>query len=437
MNQLNLPEFRVLKVEENEQKDLKFTVEAIKPIVSCPECGNEDCYKHAPMERFVRDLNMFNQRVGIVVKGNRYKCKQCGKTFTEKFYSIDDRDKITIRLKEHIKELSLKEPFKKIGDIYTISPTTVKRIFNEYVEEQERAMIFETPRVLGIDEVHLNKKMRCIFTDIEKLKILDMLPNRSKKDVIKFLSKVPDLHKVEVVTMDMWRPYKDSITETIPKAHLVVDKYHVVQYVNKALDTVRKSFRETLSPQQRKQLMRDRFVLLRNKEDLIPADRLNRDIWFTVFPTLRTAYYIKEGLRDMYLCETKQQALAYYKEWKSSIPADMKPFIEVASIFDNWNTEIFNYFDHFVTNAFTESRNNSIKEIEKRGRGYSFEVLRAKILFGTRATIRPKYDKDNGYMRIGKMTLNSFNFDYSEPQLEEGFGVSIPQLLEVIERDDF
>ena len=43
MNQLNLPEFRVLKVEENEQKDLKFTVEAIKPIVSCPECGNEDC----------------------------------------------------------------------------------------------------------------------------------------------------------------------------------------------------------------------------------------------------------------------------------------------------------------------------------------------------------------------------------------------------------
>lgn len=436
MNQLNLPEFRVLKVEENEQKDLKFTVEAITPIISCPECGNEDCYKHAPMERFVRDLNMFNQRVGIIVQGNRYKCKQCSKTFTEQFHSIDDRDKITLRLKDHIKELSLKEPFSRIADIYAISPTTVKRIFNEYVEEQEQSMIFETPRVLGIDEVHLNKKMRCVFTDIEKLKILDMLPKRNKKDVIKFLSKVPDIHKVEVVTMDMWRPYKDSIAETIPKAHLVVDKYHVVQYINKALDTVRKSFRETLSPQQRKQLMRDRFVLLRNKEDLIPADRLNRDIWFTVFPTLRTAYYIKEGLRDMYLCETKQQALAYYKEWKSSIPADMKPFIEITSIFDNWNTEIFNYFDHFVTNAFTESRNNSIKEIEKRGRGYSFEVLRAKILFGTRATIRPKYDKDNGYMRIGKMTLNSFNFDYSEPQLEEGFGVSIPQLLKVIERDE-
>jgi len=78
MNQLNLPEFRVLKVEENEQKDLKFTVEAITPIVSCPECGNEDCYKHASMERFVRDLNMFNQRVGIIVQGNPF-IKQCCK----------------------------------------------------------------------------------------------------------------------------------------------------------------------------------------------------------------------------------------------------------------------------------------------------------------------------------------------------------------------
>jgi len=440
MNQLNLPEFRVLKVEENEQKDLKFTVEAIRPIASCPECGNEDCYKHAPMERFVRDLNMFNQRVGIVVKGNRYKCKECGKTFTEQFHSIDDRDKITLRLKEHVMSISLKEPFAKIAETYAISPTTVKRLFNEYVAKQEQTMIFETPRVLGIDEVHLNKQMRAVFTDIERLKVLEMLPKRNKKDVIKFLSQIPDIHKVEVVTTDMWQPYKDATIETMPNAHLVIDKFHVLQYANRALDSTRKAFKDSLTTKQRRQLMRDRFVLLKNKEDLTVAEKMNRDIWFSTFPTLRTAYYIKENLRDMYLCETKYQATEYFKVWKSSIPNDMKFFLEIATIIDNWHTEIFNYFDHRVTNAFTESINNLIKHIEKRGRGYSFEVLRAKVLFGTNATIRPKYDKDNGYNRIGKITMNSFdfsNFDYSEPQLKEGFGVSVPQLLNVIERDEF
>lgn len=97
----------------------------------------------------------------------------------------------------------MERPFANIADEFSISSTTVKRIFSKYVEKQEQTMIFETPQVLGIDKIHLNKRMRCVFTDIEKLKILDMLHSRNEKDVIKFLSKIPDIHKVEVVTMNM------------------------------------------------------------------------------------------------------------------------------------------------------------------------------------------------------------------------------------------
>lgn len=205
-----------------------------------------------------------------------------------------------------------------------------------------------------------------------------------------------------------------------------------MQYINKALDTIKKSFSKTLKPQQRKQLMRDRFVLLRNKEDLIPADRLNRDIGFTMLSTLHIAYYIKKGLRNMYLCKTKQQAIAYHKEWKSYIPHDMKPFIEVASIIDNWHTEVFNYFDYFVINAFTESINNTIKEIAKHGRNYSFEVVRAKVLFGTKATVKSKFGEqsfgpiDN---TIGNILYGSF--DFSRPKLIKGFGVSFHTYLKL------
>ena len=46
------------------------------------------------------------------------------------------------------------------------------------------------------------------------------------------------------------------------------------------------------------------------------------------------------------------------------------------------------------TNAYTESINNVIKSIEKAGKGYSYEVLRAKVLYGTTATKRPKFTKD-------------------------------------------
>jgi hypothetical protein len=54
---------------------------------------------------------------------------------------------------------------------------------------------------------------------------------------------------------------------------------------------------------------------------------------------------------------------------------------------DNWHDEIFNYFDKRLTNAYTESINSIIRQVERMGRGYSFEALRAKILL-MRTSIR-------------------------------------------------
>lgn len=429
MNELNLPEFKVIEIQDNEH-DILFTVEAIEPPKACYECGSISYYKHGKTDRFVRDRHFYDKRVGIIVKGNRYKCRDCGATFSEKYSSIDERDKITNRLRKHIKYESLKHPFATIAEEYSISPTTVKRIFNEFVEQKERYMVFKAPRVLGIDEVHLNKQMRAVFTDIEDLKVLDMLKDRNKQTIIKFLKKIPDKQTIEIVTTDMWQPYKDAINEVLPHAKQIVDKFHVIQYGSKAMESSRKAFRSTLTDKQRKQLMHDRFVLLKNKEDLLPQEQLNRDIWFVTFPTLKVAYDLKEGLRDMYLCETREEAEEYFKQWKKSIPEDMTSFKDVAKMINNWHTEIFNYFDNRLTNAFTESINNLIKHIEKRGRGYSFEVLRVKVLFGTKATNKPRF----GEQGFTHMDISNY---FNPPALTEGFGVSIPQLLEIIERDGF
>jgi len=55
------------------------------------------------------------------------------------------------------------------------------------------------------------------------------------------------------------------------------------------------------------------------------------------------------------------------------------------------------YFDHPVTNAYTESLSNLIHVMNRRGRGYSFEALRAKILFAEGAhkhkNSRPKFER--------------------------------------------
>ena len=68
---------------------------------------------------------------------------------------------------------------------------------------------------------------------------------------------------VQYVAMDMWKPYRDAVTDVIPQAKVVVDKFHVVRMANDSMERVRKSMKADLTLKQKRGLMHDRFVLLR------------------------------------------------------------------------------------------------------------------------------------------------------------------------------
>ena len=84
--------------------------------------------------------------------------------------------------------------------------------------------------------------------------------------------------------------------------------------------------------------------------------------------------------------ETKEEAWGKYLTWEASIPDELaKPFRPVKTAFRNWKPYILNYFDDDrVTNAFTESFNAKIRRVYRDGRSYTFERLRAKVLFSDR-----------------------------------------------------
>jgi len=58
-------------------------------------------------------------------------------------------------------------------------------------------------------------------------------------------------------------------------------------------------------------------------------------------------------------------------------------FKELITAVENWKPEILNYFDSGATNAYTEAANGMAKIANRNGRGYSFDVIRAKIIYGS------------------------------------------------------
>jgi hypothetical protein len=167
---------------------------------------------------------------------------------------------------------------------------------------------------------------------------------------------------------------------------------------NDALERVRKSLRESLTPKQRRGLMHDRFVLLKRERDLNDQERLLMDGWTKNYPALGEAYRLKEDFYGIYEAGTPEEAMRRYEAWYRAISTEIRPYFhDLIRAFNNWQPFILNYFEHPVTNAYTESLNSLIRVMNRLGRGYSFEALRAKILFTegihSRKQARPKFER--------------------------------------------
>src|SRR5699024_5700450 len=252
INMLNLPNFRILDMKESEY-DYRFLVEstALSPS-HCPKCGTiANLYKHGKKQQLFFDMPMHAKRVGIYVNRQRYKCRDCNETFFENLAEMDVNRTVTNRLIDWIQEESLEKPFTSVADEIGVDEKTVRNIFNDYVAELEAQTEFRTPKWLGLDEVHLLKNYRFVVTDVENKSVIDILRKRNKNVIISYLSKLKDIDKVELVAMDMWRPYKDAVKMVIPHAKIVIDKFHVVKLANEALENIRKANRQNVSAKER------------------------------------------------------------------------------------------------------------------------------------------------------------------------------------------
>jgi transposase len=236
--------------------------------------------------------------------------------------------------------------------------------------------------------------------------------------------------------MDMWNPYKTAVKTVLPKAKIVVDKFHVVKMANECLEKVRKELRSTLTSTQRKVLKNERYVLLKRRHDLTVHETINMEAWTKSFPILGEAYELKEAFYSIWDIDDKETAKVVLEAWVKSIPDSIKQAFEpLTTALSNWCDEVFNYYEFKATNAYTESLNSIIRQTDRIGRGYSFDVIRVKILYsrGIRKPSKPKYE-DN-LKRFDNVLYN--NYDHIDEPITiyggEDYGADMSTILQKLE----
>ena len=429
-------EFKVLERHEV-GNCITYVLEPISKPTCCPDCQDTNFIQHGVQSRKARDLNEFNKLVGLVIKGHRYRCKTCGKTWVDTYKSIDDAAKMTNRMRDYIINQCLQTTFTDIKKELDISLTAIEKIFAKYAEEMESQRQIVAPRILGMDETMLNGIYRGMYVDVENRRIIDITADRKQRTVRQWLALLPEKERTECATIDMWGSYKDALTMEMPNVFIVIDKFHVIKHLNEALDTIRKKYTSELSDKERRHIKGNRWLLLTNSEEIegMNAIRLH-DILYS-FPKLKEPYEIKERFRDIYLfSKTREEAEQAFEEWKTTIN-DYPEYLAFADTVENWRTEIFNYFDFRFTNAVTESLNKVSKEISAQGRGYNFNVLRAKLLYRNEAAKPAKFAYHEP-QRPSTGVMQDMTFTFMTPffgkkkSVEVGAGTDIDILSEQI-----
>jgi transposase len=180
--------------------------------------------------------------------------------------------------------------------------------------------------------------------------------------------------------------------------------------------------------------MRERFVLLKRRGDLSMPEEISFSSWTKNFPVLGEAYALKESFYGIWDNQNRSQAEKACLAWKAEISPKLQPhFAPLLTAIDNWWDEIFNYFEHPITNAYTESLNSLIRVMNRLGRGYSFDALRAKILFteGIQKVKRPNY-------RRQPLPAAAFGRSVAVPLPEPiNYGADISTIAQLLGGEDF
>lgn len=426
MNILNLPEWEVLNVAEGDHDyviEAKYTHEP----EACSKCGVVgELYRHGIKKQRFMDLPIHGKRVGLIVHRQRYHCRACKKTTFQPLPDMNKQHAISERLLLYIGKEAMRRTFVSVADDTGIHERTVRRLFSQEVARLETEVRFETPRYLGIDEVHLVRKARCILTNVEQRTVIDMLTTRTKDVVSRYLHRMPDRQYVELVAMDMWQPYRDAVRDIMPQAVVVIDRFHVIRLAVQGMDTVRKETRAHLTSRQVRTLKRDRYILFHRAKELDEQDRFILETWIGQFPMLGKAYQLKEQFCDLWDIKDKQEAEDSYDAWRESIPDDLKPaFKPLTTAVGNWKGEIFAWWDYPVTNAYTEALAGLVKLTNRIGRGYSFKAIRAKLIYSNLPIVhRPVFDRSLKeklpFVTLGEVKNFGVKFSTLSAMLEKG-----------------
>ena len=365
----------------------------------CHNCGilfDDKFEKHGFITSNIKIPDVSGYKTILRLHKQRYLCNHCNKAFTLKTNIVDYGCFISKNTKWKIaKDLKEKRSEKDIAIANNVSPNTVERVMDSYYNTNKLYKNY-LPEVLSFDEFKSVKSadgaMSFNLCNGKTGKIIDIVENRQLNYLLKYFSYYTHQARcnVKFIIIDMYSPYISLILKLFPNASIIIDKFHLVQLISRALNKTRINIMKKDKKNYNK-LKRYWKLLLKSR------DELDCSHWrkFTCFNELMTEFDVVNYLTK--INEELDNTYQLYQDLFNSIKNKNFKLLNITLNNDygviseymktsiktikEYLPYIKNTFKNKYNNGFIEGNNNFIKVLKRIAFGFrSFRRFKARIM---------------------------------------------------------
>ena len=375
----------------------------------CPKCGtcyDEKIEKHGFKNSLNKIPSVSKLNTYLSLDKQRYYCNNCNRTFTCTTKIVNYGCNISNNTKHSIAvDLIKKRSEKDIAIDNNVSPNTVERIIDSYYQLDDKVYKNFLPKVLSFDEFKSVKSadgaMSFQVCNGKTGKIIDIVEDRKLNNLMKYFSRYSRSSRmnVEVVIIDMYVPYISLIKAMFPNALIVIDKFHLIELISRALNKARiktmKKNKDNYNKLKRywKNILKSRFELncstwkkypcfndLTTEQDIV-------DYLVSLDSELEETYQVYQDLLYAFQNNNFNVLDATLNKKFNNLSEYMKTSIKTLKGYIEYIKNTFNTGYH---NGYAEGNNNFIKVLKRIAFGFrSFTRFKARIMI-CKGLINPK-----------------------------------------------
>jgi transposase len=350
----------------------------------CSECRRSSPGYDRQPERRWQFVPLWGIPVWFLYAPRRVKCPQHG-VVVEHIPWSDGKRPLTTAMMGFLARWARRLSWRETSQVFQTSWEAVYRSVEWFVEWGLEHRQLDGITSIGVDEIHWGHGLKAdnFLTLIYQIdagcrRLLWIGKRRSEKTLrlgLKALGPAV-VQGLRFVCSDMWRPYLNVLAAEASQALHVLDRFHIAQHMNQAVDEVRRAEGSRLKAQSKdeaKQLKNMRWPLLRKGSRVRGKARKKLNALIASKLETARAWELKEAFGHFWKYKSVLWAAGFLDAWcERAMRSRLEPMQKVARMLRNHEELLMNWFraKGELSSAAVEGLNNKIRVITRRAYGF-------------------------------------------------------------------